>query len=326
MDKTSLDNTAAMHDVTLLRLLTKYLPDMLWIKDMEGRYIYANQALCDNLLIADCPDEVIGKDDLYFAQRQRNMHKDIPDWHTFGEICANSDHVVEDANQPMQFEEYGNVKGKLMYLEVFKAPFFDENGNMAGTVGVGRDITELKRSQESMQEWQDMAYKDSLTKLPNRLFLLNQIPRYITAAKRNNYKLAIAYLDLDGFKEINDTYGHQTGDQLLINISARMQKAIRGDDILARIGGDEFVVLLNSQSNQAETTRIVQRILETVSSPMMIDTVRISVSISIGVTYYSQANELTAKALISQADRAMYEAKKRGKNRIVFYDESMSDE
>lgn len=139
-------------DPALLKLLTLNLPDMLWIKDLEGKYIYANKAICDGLLMAKDVEEPIGKDDIFFALRERELHKDKLDWHTFGELCFNSDQKVIDMNCPMKFEEYGNVKGKLLYLEVNKAPFYDEDGNILGTVGSGRDITELKLTQIKLKQ------------------------------------------------------------------------------------------------------------------------------------------------------------------------------
>ena len=135
-----------------IRLVTHNLPDMLWIKDIEGTYIYANEALCSGLLMAKDINEPIGKNDIFFALREREKHKDREDWHTFGELCFNSDLVVIENNKPMKFIEYGNVKGELLYLEVHKAPFYDDQGNIIGTIGVGRDITELKKTQNELQE------------------------------------------------------------------------------------------------------------------------------------------------------------------------------
>ena len=139
-------------DSSLLKLLTYHLPDMLWIKDVDGIYIYANKALCEGLLMAKDVDEVIGKDDVFFAQRERDLHKDNPQWHTFGELCFNSDIEVIKNKMPMKFLEFGNVKGELLYLEVNKAPFFDDNGNIIGTVGSGRDLTELKKTQFQLEK------------------------------------------------------------------------------------------------------------------------------------------------------------------------------
>ena len=149
----SFDFSSLAHsDAGLLKLLTLNLPDMLWIKDLDGKYIYANKAICDGLLMAKDIEEPIGKDDVFFALREREAHKDKPDWHTFGELCFNSDIVVIENNRAMKFEEYGNVKGKLLYLEVNKAPFYDDKGNIIGTVGSGRDITELKLTQIKLKQ------------------------------------------------------------------------------------------------------------------------------------------------------------------------------
>lgn len=146
-----MDIEVLRHSKELLNLFTVHLPDMLWIKDTEGKYLYANQAICDGLLMAKDPSEVVGKNDVFFAQRERDAHKENPEWHTFGELCFNSDKIVIDENKPMRFEEYGNVKGKLLYLEVYKAPFYDDEGKIIGTVGAGRDITELKNTQQTLE-------------------------------------------------------------------------------------------------------------------------------------------------------------------------------
>jgi PAS domain S-box-containing protein len=135
-----------------LKLVTHDLPDMLWIKDTSGKYIYANEAICNGLLMADNIDEPIGKTDVFFATREREKHKDKKDWHTFGELCFNSDLIVLEEQKNMRFIEFGNVKGELLYLEVHKAPIYDKDGTLLGTIGVGRDITELKLQQNSLEE------------------------------------------------------------------------------------------------------------------------------------------------------------------------------
>lgn len=132
-----------------LELISKHLPDMLWAKDLEGRYLFANYAICKNLLMAE-PEEVVGKTDLYFALREREKHQQNPYWHTFGELCCNSDSVVLDYMEAMEFEEFGNIKGELTYLEVRKAPLFDKEGKLIGTIGSGRNITEQKKTKETL--------------------------------------------------------------------------------------------------------------------------------------------------------------------------------
>jgi PAS domain S-box-containing protein len=139
----------------LLRLMSDTMTDMLWAKDLEGRYLFANKAICEKLLNAKDTDEPIGKTDLFFAQRERNAHPENPEWHTFGELCADSDKVTIEEMKPMQFDEFGNVKGKFLYLDVRKAPLFDNSGRLIGTVGSGRDITEQKRLHELLKEHEE---------------------------------------------------------------------------------------------------------------------------------------------------------------------------
>ncbi len=150
----------------LIELLTENLPDMLWIKDLYGNYMYVNQSMCDGLLMAENTQEPIGKNDIFFALREREKHKDISDWHTFGELCFNSDQIVLDNKKAMKFEEYGNIQGKMLYLEVYKAPFYDQDGNIIGTVGAGRDITELKKIEIELKKSLDIvaAQKKELKK------------------------------------------------------------------------------------------------------------------------------------------------------------------
>jgi len=133
-----------------LQLIAQHLPDMLWAKDMEGKYLFANRTICERLLMASDTNEPIGKTDVFFALRERATQPHNPNWHTFGELCFNSDTVVLEHRKPMKFEEYGNIKGELTYLEVHKAPFYDENGLLIGVIGSGRDITAHKKAEQAL--------------------------------------------------------------------------------------------------------------------------------------------------------------------------------
>jgi PAS domain S-box-containing protein len=137
---------------TLMRMLCDNVPDMIWAKDLDKRYLFANKALCSNLLNAADTDEPIGKIDMFFAERERAQHADNPEWHTFGEICRDTDGITMDAGTPQQFDEYGNIMGKFLFLDVHKAPFIDENGRMIGTVGSARDVTFVKVLEKQIQE------------------------------------------------------------------------------------------------------------------------------------------------------------------------------
>jgi PAS domain S-box-containing protein len=142
----------------LFRSISDNMTDMLWAKDLEKRYIFTNKSFCDNLLIANDTEEPIGKDDLFFATRQRALHPENPMWHTFGELCMNTDQVVIDSGKPEKFDEYGNIKGKFLFLDVRKSPLYDLNDNIIGTVGSAQDSTsEREMSKQLAQSEQQLS-------------------------------------------------------------------------------------------------------------------------------------------------------------------------
>jgi PAS domain S-box-containing protein len=132
----------------MIRLMCDNVPDLIWAKDMDKRYIFTNRTMREKLLNARDTEEPIGKNDLYFAQRERAEHPDRSDWHTFGEICRDSDTIVMSGRRPDRFDEFGNVRGEFLYLDVHKAQFFDEQAEMIGTVGSGRDVTRERQLEE----------------------------------------------------------------------------------------------------------------------------------------------------------------------------------
>lgn len=137
---------------SIYSLLAENSPDLLWAKDLEGRFIFVNRAICEKLLIADGIEEPLGKTDLFFVHRQRALHPDNPNWHTFGELCVDSDQVVIKERKAQRFDEFGNVQGNFLYLDVYKAPLFDEQGVLIGTVGSGRVVTRERKQQQQLQQ------------------------------------------------------------------------------------------------------------------------------------------------------------------------------
>ena len=136
----------------LMRLMTDNMPDLLWAKNLKKEYIFANKAICSILLNAVDTQEPIGKTDMFFALRERNLHPENPDWHTFGEICADSDSITLEEMKPMQFDEFGNVMGKFLFLDVHKAPLLDGEGKVIGVVGSGRDVTVAKETENQLRK------------------------------------------------------------------------------------------------------------------------------------------------------------------------------
>lgn len=169
----------------------------------------------------------------------------------------------------------------------------------------------------------DAAHFDTLTKLPNRLSLNSLIDKAINIAKIDGDSVAICFLDLDGFKAVNDSLGHLSGDNLLIAAAGRMKKAVRDSDSVIRLGGDEFVLVLGGIKNLEQLEILLRRILELLSSPFMINGENVLISASIGVSLYPR-DDYSVSNLLSHADSAMYEAKNQGKNAWVFYQKEAS--
>ena len=139
----------------MVRLMCDNVPDLIWAKNLDKHFMFVNSAICEKLLNAADKEEPIGKTDMFFAERERKLHPGDTNWHTFGEICRDSDSIVMKSRQADRFDEFGNIKGSFLRLDVYKAPFWDENGTMIGTVGCGRDVTrereiedELRRSEK----------------------------------------------------------------------------------------------------------------------------------------------------------------------------------
>ncbi|QEK12413.1 EAL domain-containing protein [Crassaminicella thermophila] len=184
-----------------------------------------------------------------------------------------------------------------------------------------RDITERKQYEEMIKY---QAFYDSLTDLPNRLLLKERITFEISHAKHTNQKLAVMYLDLDRFKLINDTLGHDTGDKLLKEIAGRLKSCIGEDDTVARLGGDEFVILLQGIKHEEKVAKIANKILEGIRQPLIIDNHELYITISIGVAIYPDDGE-DDETLLTNADVAMYRAKEKGKNNFQLYTSSLND-
>lgn len=287
-----------------LKLISKHLPDMLWAKDLEGKYLYANESICNNLLMAT-QDEVIGNNDVYFATREREKHPENKEWHTFGELCFNSDYVVLEHMKPMIFEEYGNIKGKLVYLEVHKAPLHDKNGKLIGTIGSGRDITAQVLLEKKTEK---LVYFDQLTNLPNRQKMLLDISV--------NSPTACAIFNIDEFKEINDFFGTENGDKILQDIAKWFLKF---DFETYRIDGDEFAILYYEDLSIEHIKHNIENILSLFEEEQFhIEGEIIHIRFSTGIAKES-------KNLLTKADIAVHYAKE-NKIKIAVYEENANIE
>ncbi|MFZ6780270.1 EAL domain-containing protein [Undibacterium sp. Ji83W] len=215
----------------------------------------------------------------------------------------------------------GEIWNKRKNGEVFPellsiSSVHDAAGEIQHYIGIFTDISELKTHEAELDR---MAHYDPLTGAPNRRLLADRLGQAVNRANRTNKSLAVCFLDLDGFKEINDKYGHATGDRLLIGVTENLKHVLRADDTLARLGGDEFAVLLSDISSAEESAMVLDRVLIGVSKPIQIDLKSISISASIGVSLYPDDN-VDADTLLRHADHAMYLAKEAGKNRYHLFD------
>ncbi|ADE12790.1 PAS domain S-box protein [Sideroxydans lithotrophicus] len=209
----------------------------------------------------------------------------------------------------------GEIYAELLSISVI----CDDAGNVQRHVAVFSDITYFK---EHEAELSHVANHDALTGIPNRRLLSDRLGQAIAHAQRSGKTLAICYIDLDGFKDVNDRYGHETGDMLLVDITRRLQDVLRAGDTLARLGGDEFVVLFNDLSQELECIQVLERIVQTIAMPVWFEERSIAVSASVGVTCYP-ADDEEGDTLLRHADQAMYVAKKAGKNRFHLYDANL---
>ena len=217
---------------------------------------------------------------------------------------------------------YGEIWNRRKSGEVYAAlqtisTVHDEQGHARHFVALFSDITGLKEHENQLAH---MAHFDVLTQLPNRALLADRLHQAMANAHRHKQRLAVVYLDLDGFKAINDGYGHQVGDQVLMALAARMKLSLREGDTLARLGGDEFVAVLLDLADVDASVPMLARLLSAAGEPLQIDELTLQVSASLGVTFYPQHDEADADQLLRQADQAMYQAKLAGKNRYHFFD------
>jgi diguanylate cyclase (GGDEF)-like protein/PAS domain S-box-containing protein len=184
-------------------------------------------------------------------------------------------------------------------------------------VALGSDITAQKQHQSELEH---IAHYDALTDLPNRVLLADRLQRAMNHARRRGQTLAVAYLDLDGFKTINDAHGHNIGDRFLMRLAARMKQGLREGDTIARLGGDEFALVLVDVADAKASKPVLARVLDSAADPVRVGDLVLQVSASLGLTFYPQREDVDADHLLRQADQAMYQAKLAGKKRWHVFD------
>jgi len=278
------------------------------ITDVTGTITYANDLFCK--ISQYEREDLLGQNHrilnsgLHSTQFFRDMYRSIARgvvWHN--EVCNRA------------------KDGSFYWLDMTVVPFMDERGEPYQYIAIRTDITARKRSE---QEAEQLAYFDSLTSLPNRRLLQDRLHQSLVTNVRNGRHGAVLFIDLDNFKNLNDTRGHAVGDQLLIEVARRLRQCVRDEDTVARLGGDEFVVLLENLSSIHEeaanhSERVARKVLHDLNRVYWLAEHEHYSSPSIGIALYCHAT-VTVDEIIKQADSAMYQSKKAGRNTVRFYD------
>ena len=216
--------------------------------------------------------------------------------------------------------------GRMLDVSLTISPISGSEGNIVGASTIARDITERKRAQEKLRELEErlryMAFHDPLTGLPNRTLFTDRVKQALARLKRREDPVAVLFLDLDDFKQVNDSLGHEAGDRVLVEVAERLKNFLRPEDTVARFGGDEFTVLLEGVAEPNGVSRAAERILDALRRPLTLEGRQVSTSASIGVAQAAVPPQEGPQQLLRVADLALYEAKKNGKAQYKVLDAS----
>lgn len=279
-------------------ILFSEIMDLAFVCDTQGNIIFVNKSL--ERLTGRKPEEFTGKSlaplfDVENLEKAMAVYKNV---------------LSGDA---MQFELTFKDTGIICEYNSF--PLRDNSGNIIGTTTIARDISERKKAEEQIKQ---VAYFDRLTGLPSRALFMDRIEQGITRAHRSGQMLAVLYLDLDKFKPVNDTLGHDSGDAALKEIAGRLKDCLREMDTVARIGGDEFIFILDGINSVQDSVVVAEKVINALSTPISLQGKEYSIGGSIGIAIYPDDAE-DSEAIINYADIAMYVAKSMGGNNYQFY-------
>ena len=308
----------AENEKALLRSFTNSIPeDLFFAKSMDGLYMGCNEVFARVMGLSE--KEIVGKSDAQLISADK------------AEVLrALEREVLDTGKRNVQDEWIMHPDGSMHCMEMLRAPYFGVDGKPLGLIGIGRDVTLKKQADEQKKEAAEDNYKlanfDSLTGLPNRHMFREKLEHEIRQSDRARLSLALLLIDLDQFKEINDTLGHLVGDVLLVEAARRILACTRESDTVARLGGDEFTVILSRVKDPKDVELVAQKIIERLGEPFQLGESVVYVSASIGITLYpldaSGAEEQVDEVLMN-ADQAMYEAKRQGGKRFSHFTQSL---
>lgn len=308
----------------LHRFIVNSSPDLVYMLDRNGCFTFVNDRLQSMLgfaqqaLLGRHYSELVDDDDIEKANNLFNERRT-------GERAVKN--VELRLRNQRRDTHIGMSRQVSIWTELTAMGIYGDNSernrdSFIGTYGTARDISERKKAEEVINF---QAYHDLLTHLPNRALLKDRLSLAIAQAQRNKRKLATMFLDLDRFKLVNDTLGHNMGDRLLKAVALRLQSCLRSGDTLSRFGGDEFTLLLPEIRTRDDVVVIAEKILDRLNDPFVIDGHELFVGASIGIAIYPEAGE-TGESLVLNADLAMYHVKSHGKNGYQFFSEEMHNQ
>ncbi|WP_103109676.1 bifunctional diguanylate cyclase/phosphodiesterase [Brevibacillus reuszeri] len=288
------------------RIIAENTSDIISMIDRNGDFLYLSPAH-KSVWAHDVPDEEI-----------RNML----DW-IAGEDRDNFlyaiEHTFSSRKEYMVECRLNTKRDKPIWTETKLNPIVDEHDNVTCLIQVTRDITERKQSEELIHY---LAYHDALTELPNRRMYVQHLGKEIMQAKRFHSNMAVLFLDLDRFKDVNDSFGHDVGDLLLIEAAKRLKSCVKPGDMVGRLGGDEFTVLISNLTEREEAATVAEEIMQVMQQPFHLNGQAFNISSSIGISLFPQDGD-NAEDLLKRADTALYTVKSRGRNGFDFFDPSM---
>jgi len=300
--------------ITQQAQMIEQIHDSVIATDLDGIIIIWNKG--SELLLDYSAQEMIGQHitKIYLEEDYENLIKDIEILKRDGDRHTTVRLVKKSA--------------KVIYADLSLSLLRDENGEITAIVRYAQDITERKKAEDILLEQKNLldyqAHHDPLTGLPNRTLFLDRLHQGISKAKRHQSKLALFFIDLDRFKQINDSLGHEIGDRVLNIVTERLSSTIRQEDTLARLGGDEFTVIMEDLKYSQDASLLADKILNVLEEPIIIQNHTLYISCSIGISIYPK-DETDASNLLKDADAAMYRAKDEGRNNYQFYSQEMTE-
>ncbi len=294
-DDQSFNNIEKLKEIeSLFFYLLKTTPDYIFIKDKEHKFLYASDTIAKNCGF-EKGSQLVGKTDFEIFPEE------------FAKIYYEEEKkVLEERKHLTEREEPYLKNGKIGYVSTSKRPIFDKDGNIIGVFAICRDITKRKKLEEGLQRHADF---DTLTKLYNRRMFFEQSKKLLELCKRECKEAVLYFIDLDDFKNINDNYGHDAGDEVLKVIANRLKENFRASDVISRFGGDEFLIFTISQNEQQVHETIKKEIKQLISKRIEFKNESFFVKCSIGISLFPEDGKDIEK-LISIADLRMYEEKK----------------